>query len=175
MGPLGDASAALPSSPGRTRTYNPSVNSRMLCRLSYRGRLRGRLYGPSVGASRFGRDSAQGGLEGLYFSLKRIFLVVVWGFSLAALAAQDAEAQPGFPYGGFGSVESLAFRGESADPVHQRAGSLVGEYGAQVLPRVLSQQGEDARVGFVAEVFGEKHKGLGQRRSPHSPLERFSG
>jgi hypothetical protein len=28
-------------SPGRTRTYNPPVNSRMLCQLSYRGRQAG--------------------------------------------------------------------------------------------------------------------------------------
>ena len=29
----------MSGSPGRTRTYNPPVNSRMLCRLSYRGIL----------------------------------------------------------------------------------------------------------------------------------------
>ena len=30
-------------SPGWTRTNNPSVNSRMLCQLSYRGRLAARI------------------------------------------------------------------------------------------------------------------------------------
>ena len=32
------------SSPGWTRTNNPSVNSRMLCQLSYRGRKRPEVY-----------------------------------------------------------------------------------------------------------------------------------
>jgi hypothetical protein len=33
-----------PGSSGRTRTYNPPVNSRLLCRLSYRGTLTSPLY-----------------------------------------------------------------------------------------------------------------------------------
>src|SRR3712207_9477483 len=94
MGPRGDAPAASSSSPGRTRTHNPSVNSRMLCRLSYRGRLRVRLYGPGMWASRFGGDAAQGFFQGLYLGVKCFFLVQVLGVSLATLAAQDTEAQP---------------------------------------------------------------------------------
>ena len=34
---LGDLKRPLTCSPGRTRTSNPSVNSRTLCQLSYRG------------------------------------------------------------------------------------------------------------------------------------------
>src|SRR5215213_386703 len=104
MGPRGDAPAASSSSPGRTRTYNPSVNSRMLCRLSYRGRLRVKLYGHGVSASRFGGDGAQGFSQDLYLGVQSFFLVQVLGAALAALAAQDSEAQPGHPHGGFGGV-----------------------------------------------------------------------
>ena len=38
------AAAAAEGSPGWTRTNNPSVNSRMLCQLSYRGRKRPEVY-----------------------------------------------------------------------------------------------------------------------------------
>src|SRR5215210_6684416 len=107
MGPPGDALAASPSSPGRTRTYNPSVNSRMLCRLSYRGRLRVRLYGAWVWASRFGGDGVQGCSQGLYLGVECLFLVEVLGAALAALAAQDAEAQPCHSHRSFGGVEAL--------------------------------------------------------------------
>src|SRR5215218_1430793 len=88
--------APTPSSPGRTRTYNPSVNSRMLCRLSYRGRLRCKLYGSWMRASRFGGDSAQRLLERLCLGVQRFLPIVVGGLVLAALAAQDAEAQKCF-------------------------------------------------------------------------------
>src|ERR671916_39053 len=129
MGPLGDASAAPSSSPGRTRTYNPSVNSRMLCRLSYRGRLRMGLYGSGGRASRFGGDGVQCLFEGLYLGLERLFLVVVGCLPHAALTSEDAESQPRFSHGGLGGVEHLPFGDERADPVHQRAGSAVREAG----------------------------------------------
>src|ERR687885_438725 len=173
MGPYDDAEAAPPSSPGRTRTYNPSVNSRMLCQLSYRGRLREGLYGPQVLASRFGGDGAQGFLEGVYLRLECLFLVVIWRLSLVVLAAQDAEAQPGFPHRGLGGVEALPFGEEGADLIHRSAGPLVGQHVTEVLPRVLSQESEDAGVGFVAEVFCAQREGLGERISSHSRLEGF--
>src|ERR671917_54219 len=106
MGPRDDAPAASSSSPGRTRTYNPSVNSRMLCRLSYRGRLRMELYGQGGWASRFGGDGEQSLFQGLYLGLECLFLVVVGCLPLAALTSQDAEPEPRFSHGGLGGVES---------------------------------------------------------------------
>lgn len=58
-GPGRGAFGVCVGSPGRTRTYNPPVNSRMLCRLSYRGvwrlaaRVRSICSGRGVG-KRFG-------------------------------------------------------------------------------------------------------------------------
>ena len=40
MGPYSGLHGAPPNSPSRTRTYDPTVNSRLLYRLSYRGILR---------------------------------------------------------------------------------------------------------------------------------------
>src|SRR5918997_909965 len=180
MGPLGDASAASPSSPGRTRTYNPSVNSRMLCRLSYRGRLRGRLYGPGVRASRFGGDGAQGFFQSLYLGVKCFFLVQVLGMSLAALAAQDTEAQPGHSHGGFGGVEALlahllCFGIEGDESIHEILGPLVGEDGVEVLSRMLPEQAEEAGLDLVWEVCGTEAEALGQRGDLHAALERPRG
>ncbi len=59
----------VPSSPGRTRTYNPSVNSRMLCRLSYRGRVTRGVYDFGCRASRF----FEGEVARLYGSLIEVF------------------------------------------------------------------------------------------------------
>jgi hypothetical protein len=89
MGPLGDARG----SPGWTRTSNPSVNSRMLCQLSYRGMLQGRLYGPRMGASRFDGDGAKRVFKGLYLGMESYFLVQVVRSSFVALAAEDNESQ----------------------------------------------------------------------------------
>src|SRR5215208_5774801 len=95
MGPFGDAWAASSSSPGRTRTYNPSVNSRMLCRLSYRGRLRMRLYGSRVRASSFGGDGAQGLSKFLNLVSDAFFLIEVFRLTLGPFTREKLEADPG--------------------------------------------------------------------------------
>src|SRR5215216_1982590 len=94
MGPLGDASAAPPSSPGRTRTYNPSVNSRMLCRLSYRGKLQMRLYGPGVRASRLDGDGVQGLFERLHADPDTFFLIEVLCVTFRPFARRKLQADP---------------------------------------------------------------------------------
>src|SRR5918997_4063932 len=165
MGPRGDAPAASSSSPGRTRTYNPSVNSRMLCRLSYRGRLRVRLYGQGVRASRFGGDGAHGLSQGLYLGVKCFFLVQVLGEALATLAAQDAEAQPGHLHGGFGGVETLLAHlvcsgAEGDELIHEILGPPVGEDGVKGLPRMLPEQAEDAGLVLVCEIPGMEGEAL---------------
>src|SRR5215211_8109433 len=94
MGPFGDAWAASSSSPGRTRTYNPSVNSRMLCRLSYRGRLRMRLYGPGVKASRLDGDGVQRLFERLHVVPDTLLLVQVFCVTFGPFARQKLQADP---------------------------------------------------------------------------------
>src|SRR5215212_1149725 len=94
MGPFADAWIAPSSSPGRTRTYNPSVNSRMLCRLSYRGRLRMRLYGPGFRASRLDGDGVQGLFERLHAGPDTFFLIEVLCVTFRPFARRKLQAAP---------------------------------------------------------------------------------
>src|ERR671916_3304164 len=105
MGPWRETRAVPPSSPGWTRTSNPSVNSRMLCQLSYRGMLRGRLYGPCIRASRFDGDCAERVFEGLYLEPEPLLVVVVGGLPFVTLAAQDNQAQDSLSHGPAGGVQ----------------------------------------------------------------------
>src|SRR5215213_9927306 len=99
MGPWRETRTVPPSSPGWTRTSNPSVNSRMLCQLSYRGMLQMRLYVSRPAASSLRGDGAQGVFELLDLRLELFLAVVVRRLSLAVFAAQYREPQPGFAYG----------------------------------------------------------------------------
>jgi hypothetical protein len=91
MGPWRETRVVPPSSPGWTRTSNPSVNSRMLCQLSYRGMLQMRLYGSWPAASSSLGDGAQGEFEVLDLRLQPFLQVVVRSIPLALLAAQYGE------------------------------------------------------------------------------------
>src|SRR3954452_5259710 len=95
MGPWRETRVVPPSSPGWTRTSNPSVNSRMLCQLSYRGMLQMRLYGSWPAASSSRGDGAQGLFESQDLRLKLFLQVVVGRLPLALFAAQYREPQPG--------------------------------------------------------------------------------
>src|SRR5215210_3395483 len=99
MGPWRETRVVPPGSPGWTRTSNPSVNSRMLCQLSYRGKLQMRLYGSRPAASSFRGGGAQGALELLNLRLEHFLPVVVGRLPLAVFAAQYREPQPRFTHG----------------------------------------------------------------------------
>src|SRR5215213_2229744 len=99
MGPWRETRAVPPSSPGWTRTSNPSVNSRMLCQLSYRGMLQMRLYVSWPAASSLRGDGAQGVFEILDLSLEPFLAVVVRRLPLVVFAAQYSEPQPRFADG----------------------------------------------------------------------------
>src|SRR4051812_32805055 len=83
-----------PSSPGWTRTNNPSVNSRMLCLLSYRGKSVGRVYDFGGGAS---RSRGTIGLDGGYRCPQ----------SLGLLMETAVETRPGFVIHVLRVLESL--------------------------------------------------------------------
>jgi hypothetical protein len=86
MGPWRETRVVPPGSPGWTRTSNPSVNSRMLCQLSYRGMLQMRLYGSWPAASRLSGHRAQGVFELLDLGLQLFLAVVVWRLPLVVFA-----------------------------------------------------------------------------------------
>src|ERR671910_954672 len=172
MGPWRATWMVPPGSPGWTRTSNPSVNSRMLCQLSYRGMLQMRLYGSWPAASSLGGDGAQSVFEVLDLRLQLILTVVVWRLPLAVFAAKYREPQPGFADGTIRGEEPLSLGGESTDPVHQRPGPLVHQDGVKIPAGVLSQQGEDSGLSLVPEVLVTQQQGLGQRAAPQTLLEK---
>src|SRR3954471_14643183 len=83
---------AVPSSPGRTRTYNPSVNSRMLCRLSYRGKFTGRVYDFGFSSSRVFEGKVTrlrcSSAKLLHLRMQPVLLVKVFGQDLSLLATE---------------------------------------------------------------------------------------
>src|SRR5829696_940860 len=153
MGPWRVTWPAPPGSPGWTRTSNPSVNSRMLCQLSYRGMSQKRLYGSATVASSSVGDGDQSLFEILDLRPEQFLLIVVRRLPFLLLAAEYRQAQPRFANGAFGRVEPLPLGGEGADLVHQRPGPLVGENTVEVLTRMLFQHGEEPGVGLFAEVL----------------------
>src|ERR671916_1049818 len=183
MGPWRCALRSPSGSPGWTRTSNPSINSRMLCQLSYRGKVTaGGLYGATLAASRRSGGAAphffKGFFKGSYFFAERLFRVVVVGLALGMAAAQDHESQPELMYRGRGRVETVSayprrFGIEDHEEVHQGTGPLVGEDGAHVRPRVLFEHGEDPSLVLVAEIFGQQHQGLWERGHPYSLSQGF--
>src|SRR4028118_1090822 len=99
MGPWRCTLGTPSGSPGWTRTSNPSINSRMLCQLSYRGKVTaGGLYGATLAASRRRGGAAphfvKGFVKGTYLFAERLFRVVVVGLALGMAAAGDHEGQP---------------------------------------------------------------------------------
>src|SRR5919112_2638984 len=132
MGPRRRTWVLPPSSPGWTRTSNPSVNSRMLCQLSYRGMLRMRLYVSWPAASSLRGDGAQGALESLALYLKLFLAVVISRLPLGVFAAQYRQPKPGFTHGTLRRKEPLPLGCEGTDVVHQRPGALVHEDGVEV-------------------------------------------
>jgi hypothetical protein len=101
MGPWRETRTVPPSSPGWTRTSNPSVNSRMLCQLSYRGILQMRLYGSWPAASSSRSEGAQGVFELLDLRLELFLPIVIWGLPLTLFTAQYRQPQPRFADGTF--------------------------------------------------------------------------
>src|ERR687893_2971158 len=113
MGPWRCTLGTPSGSPGWTRTSNPSINSRMLCQLSYRGKVTaGGLYGATLAASRRRGGAAphffKGFFKGSYLFAEHLFRVVVVGLALGMAAAKKYERQPELMYRGRGRGEAVS-------------------------------------------------------------------
>ena len=79
----------LQSSPGWTRTNNPSVNSRMLCQLSYRGRKRPEVYpGRGRAVPEAGLDLAMDDAQAAHATISWPLRLVRWPMKLLRTLAR---------------------------------------------------------------------------------------